>query len=104
MSEASQVFLRIPKILSAFGSQLEPPDFLSSILVCRLWYDAMIPKLWYSVDDSKYSVPGILLLHDSNVAKGDRHLCQARPPHRPPHYLDQSRHHGRLSPAPNFFH
>ncbi|KAG0280182.1 hypothetical protein BGZ95_011010 [Linnemannia exigua] len=71
-SRALQVFIRLPEMLSALGSQMEPPDLLSCILVCRLWYDTMLPRLWHSIDDTKNSFPKILSLHDSDAAKGDK--------------------------------
>ncbi|KAF9083962.1 hypothetical protein BGX23_010948 [Mortierella sp. AD031] len=69
---ALQTFLRLPEMISALGSQLELPDLLSGIQVSRFWYDAMLPRLWCSIDDTKDAFPRILSLHDSEEAQGDK--------------------------------
>ncbi|KAG0219526.1 hypothetical protein BGX33_002471 [Mortierella sp. NVP41] len=70
--------ISLPELLTPIGSYLDPPDLLSCVQVCRLWYQFLIPTLWRTIDDRLYSWPRIIPYltmyggrHSSNNTDGD---------------------------------
>ncbi|KAG0209242.1 hypothetical protein BGX33_005755 [Mortierella sp. NVP41] len=59
----------LPEILEAISSYLSPPDFLKCVQVCRAWHSSFTPYLWDSIDDSMYSWPRLIRMHDSDEAQ-----------------------------------
>ncbi|KAF9910541.1 hypothetical protein EC991_006359 [Linnemannia zychae] len=51
--------------VDALAPELDPVDLLSSIQVCRLWYQVQVPSLWSVIDESRYSWSNVLSTHDS---------------------------------------
>ncbi|KAG0273445.1 hypothetical protein BGZ95_010739 [Linnemannia exigua] len=55
-----EVNKHIPEIIQLIGTYLSPPDLYPCIRACRIWYKALTPLLWHTIDDSLYSWPWIL--------------------------------------------
>ncbi|KAF9126187.1 hypothetical protein BGW39_006820 [Mortierella sp. 14UC] len=66
----SRIFSALPELVDLIGPELDPADLLSSIQVCRLWYQVLVPFLWSVIDESRYSWSKVLAIQDPVSIRG----------------------------------